>query len=202
LVDPSTINFHGDNVLLVLDDSENGVNAFFNTAFPAGPVMEEFRGALAKRLEEAWRPSVPRPTGAPPPCPPVGHLVVRANVTYEAAGGGTLPVTTADLFVVEKGLESQENGWVFAKDLPVGNTAGREGWIPAAAVEAEGHQARVLRSAGASAGGYISVTAGETVVVMHIERAWVYGYKAARRQPELNLRGWFPRAALVPAPKK
>ena len=46
------------------------------------------------------------------------------------------------------------------------------------------------------------MTAGDNVVVTHTEQAWVYGYKADTRQPDVSLRGWFPRATLVRAPKK
>ena len=75
LLDPSTIAFRDDQVVLADDDSKTGVNVFFHKIFPEGAVMEEFLRALAKRLEEAWRPSVPRPTGPPPPCPPAGAYV-------------------------------------------------------------------------------------------------------------------------------
>jgi hypothetical protein len=208
-LDPSTIAFRDDQVVLADDDSKTGVNVFFHKIFPEGAVMEEFLRALAKRLEEAWRPSVPRPTGPPPPCPPAGPLVVRANVEYAAAGESTLPVAAGDLFILDKGLQSQENGWIFArrvlpgKDAPERTpAAGERGWIPAAAVAEVGHHAAVLRSAGASSGGYISVTAGDNVVIVYTERAWVYGYKAETREPDVSLKGWFPRAALVRAPKK
>ena len=88
--------------------------------------------------------------------------------------------------------------------MPAGAPApAPSGWVPALAVaEEHGHHVAVLRSAAASAGGYISVTAGDNVVITHTEQAWVYGYKADTRQPDVSLRGWFPRATLVRAPKK
>ena len=47
LLDPPTIAFRDDQVLLAHDNSEKGVNAFFNNFFPEGPVMEDFVTALA-----------------------------------------------------------------------------------------------------------------------------------------------------------
>jgi hypothetical protein len=111
-------------------------------------------------------------------------------------------MTPGDLFILERGLESQQNGWVHAVQVGVEKSIAPHGWIPAAGVEKDGNQATVVRSAGSSGGGYLTVTAGDKMVVMHIEGAWVYGYKAVKRQPDLDLRGWFPRATLVPAPKR